>query len=556
MFKKLFILLLLIPNVAFANSSPVVITKIAAFEKSGYEWVEICNRSDSAVDTNGWKFFEDGKNHGWGELKDDNDKLVKDDEGNNAHREDLVLEAGERAFIVQDEDKFLEIHGDWTGTIIDSAWSSLKESGEEIGIKDAEGELIELFTYIACPDNVLERIDANVDDYSGNNWLEKQISAKEERIDAEEGQIGRSDQSDENGGDGGQGGEDGVNVYPDSSAIHKNLLNNPPVAIMGDDLEINVGDTVFFDASDSFDKDGDALEYFWDFGDGKEGEGVKIEHTYLHAGKMSAILRVSDGEFVSSSAIWINSVAIDYPDKIFINAFLPNPIGPDAEEEWIEVCNVGKEDVNLFGWILDDIADGGSKEFVIKNVNIFSQECVRFTRPETKIAINNNGDDVRLLNPAGEIVDQISFSRNAGNGEIFYGNQNMLTDSVVVNNKTKTQILKDEDDSDEIQTARYETQVKSIARDVVENLPLAARTGDIFGEDLDGEKVKISGNITDKSGNVFFVDDGSGEARIQILPKIKIQYADVAVGDQITVDGKVSKTQIGYRILPDLIEKK
>jgi len=568
--KKLFILLLLIPNITIAGSSNIVITKIAAFEKSGYEWVEICNRSGGAVDTNGWKFYENEINHGWGELRDDQKNII--------HREDLVLASGECAVIVQDENKFLENNENWNSTIIDSAWGSLKEAGEEIGIKDAGGEIVEMFTYIVCKDGVLERVDINLDDYSALNWVEHgthnmELITHDEMTGDVTVDAGGTDnevprlRSAPLGMTGEEENESVIRENP--FLIREELLNNPPVAVMGSDLEINIGDTVFFDGSDSFDEDGDELEYFWDFGDGDEGEGIKIEHTYIHSGKMSAILRVCDGGFTSSSAIWINAVATKYAEHIFINAFLPNPIGPDTKDEWIEICNDGSEMADLSNWILDDIADGGSKAFLIKNVEISPEKCFRFMRSDTKIAINNNGDDVRLLNPAGDVADQISFDKKAESGEVFYKDEDIQhvihNIEQMTSDEVGTQVLYDELESQKVYKVERTTDVTDDVAvyydipDVVQievQLPMAVRTGDVWGGTLNDEIVKISGNVIEKSGNIFFIDDGSGEIRIQILPKTKIKYTDINIGDQITIDGEVSETQVGYRVLPDLIEKK
>lgn len=52
---------------------------------------------------------------------------------------------------------------------------------------------------------------------------------------------------------------------------------------------------VNFDASASFDPDGDPLSYIWDFGDGNIGDGINSTHTYTTAGVYLARLTVSDG---------------------------------------------------------------------------------------------------------------------------------------------------------------------------------------------------------------------------------------------------------------------
>jgi len=52
---------------------------------------------------------------------------------------------------------------------------------------------------------------------------------------------------------------------------------------------------VTFDASESHDPDGDALTYFWDFGDGAKGEGEIVDHLYTRLGNFTVTLVVDDG---------------------------------------------------------------------------------------------------------------------------------------------------------------------------------------------------------------------------------------------------------------------
>jgi len=64
--------------------------------------------------------------------------------------------------------------------------------------------------------------------------------------------------------------------------------------------------TVTFDASASYDADGDIDAYNWDFGDGITGEGETIAHTYGNAGRFMVVLTVVDNDYYTGTATqWV-----------------------------------------------------------------------------------------------------------------------------------------------------------------------------------------------------------------------------------------------------------
>lgn len=148
----------LTPIPAAADGAPVVISEIAAFESSDHEWIEVVNRSDLPVDLAGWKFFEDGANHG-----------LTLTQGS-----DMALEPGEYAIIADVTTNFIIDYPNYDGTLFDSSWSTLNEDGEPIALKDATGAVVEMFTYLPTTDHSIERINITKDDYTIANWIENQ----------------------------------------------------------------------------------------------------------------------------------------------------------------------------------------------------------------------------------------------------------------------------------------------------------------------------------------------------------------------------------------------
>lgn len=140
---------------ALAVNQDIIMNEIGAYEPSDHEWIEIYNKGTEAVNIEGWKFYEDETNHGL-----------------TAFQGDFVIEPGEYAIIADNAENFVLDYPNFSGTIIDSSWSSLRESGEEIALKDAEGNIVESFTYIEAPNFSLERKDPALADYTSANWQE------------------------------------------------------------------------------------------------------------------------------------------------------------------------------------------------------------------------------------------------------------------------------------------------------------------------------------------------------------------------------------------------
>jgi len=79
--------------------------------------------------------------------------------------------------------------------------------------------------------------------------------------------------------------------------------NRPPVASFEAVPEEGYAPLpVSFDASGSYDPDGDWLTYEWDFGDGGEASGVRLVHTYA-AGEYTVTLSVSDPDGLSDASL-------------------------------------------------------------------------------------------------------------------------------------------------------------------------------------------------------------------------------------------------------------
>ena len=93
----------------------------------------------------------------------------------------------------------------------------------------------------------------------------------------------------------------------------------------------------------------------------------------------------------------------DY-SNIFISEFMAYP---ESGDEWVELYNNNDFEVDLYGWYIDDIAEGGSPPRQISG--IISPKSQKQFSLNSNAYLNNGGDDVRLLNANQVEKDKVSF---------------------------------------------------------------------------------------------------------------------------------------------------
>ena len=188
--------------------------------------------------------------------------------------------------------------------------------------------------------------------------------------------------------------------------IPATVANRPPIADAGPDITALVNQEISFDAFLSYDSDNDTLTYFWNFGDGATETEEKANHTYLYSGQYIVTLLIDDGELSDLDIITVNI----YNQSVIISEFIPNPTGSDTENEWIELFNQSSQIANLTNWQLDDEEDGSSPFVFPANSLIAPHQFLVIRRPISKISLNNDSDQVRLIYPDGSLATEVSYS--------------------------------------------------------------------------------------------------------------------------------------------------
>ncbi|MBN1441031.1 MAG: lamin tail domain-containing protein [Anaerolineales bacterium] len=120
-----------------------------------------------------------------------------------------------------------------------------------------------------------------------------------------------------------------------------------------------------------------------------------------------------------NSALFPTPTRTQHPKTVLVNEFLPKPGSDwnrdgsvDYNDEFIELYNAGTLAVDIGGWMLDDQYHGGSRPFAVPGGTwIGPQEFLVFFRSQTRIALNESGDEIWLLTPDGNHVDGRVFTR-------------------------------------------------------------------------------------------------------------------------------------------------
>ncbi len=109
-----------------------------------------------------------------------------------------------------------------------------------------------------------------------------------------------------------------------------------------------------------------------------------------------------------------------YPTGVSLNEFMPDPDSDwndsgvaDENDEYIELYNANTFDVDISGWKLDDVANGGTQPYTLPaGTTLRAQRFLVLFRSETGIALNNSGgDSVRLLTPDGVEVESHPYTQ-------------------------------------------------------------------------------------------------------------------------------------------------
>jgi hypothetical protein len=283
----IYIILILIPNISFAQLEITEIMYDADGTDSGREWVEIYNNGED-VDLTTYKFLENDVNHGIKPQEEDGDTVVKKDE---------------YVILADNIEKFLIDFPTYSGLIFDSAFS-LNNKGENIAIVDSEGNIIHNVIY--SPEWGAKGTGNSLQ-YNGNDWISAEPTP---------GEVNNTEAVNENEEET-EGNTENTNDNTDSNSTHseQNDLSHEEEKI---NLKIGAGRTRYgiinspieFKAISNV-EDKKKVDYEWSFGDAGFKEGYSPEYTYYTEGEYNLVL---NGEYLEENATTRTKVIIRKPE--------------------------------------------------------------------------------------------------------------------------------------------------------------------------------------------------------------------------------------------------
>lgn len=105
------------------------------------------------------------------------------------------------------------------------------------------------------------------------------------------------------------------------------------------------------------------------------------------------------------------TVIKEFPTSIIISEFLADPKGSDTDAEWIELFNKSQSPQLIEDFFIDD-KEGGSHPYrIAKGTTIGPLAFLVFSRKDTKIALNNSDDEVRLLYPTKKLAARVAYAK-------------------------------------------------------------------------------------------------------------------------------------------------
>jgi len=167
----------------------------------------------------------------------------------------------------------------------------------------------------------------------------------------------------------------------------------------------------------------DFSKVVWEFGDGKKSYLKNPTHTYLQNNTYTVKVATS-GETANTSDSFTLKIK-NYPrEKVEIIGLLPNPLGTDSGQEWLEIKNNDQEIVNLKGWKLATGKTNLLNHPIKDDFEIAPGKSAQLTRENAFFTLNNQAMKLELRYPDGKTADRVSYAKEKIADDEIYSKEN------------------------------------------------------------------------------------------------------------------------------------
>ncbi|MBI3420979.1 MAG: lamin tail domain-containing protein [Candidatus Sungbacteria bacterium] len=133
-------------------------------------------------------------------------------------------------------------------------------------------------------------------------------------------------------------------------------------------------------------------KFWWNFGDGKTGEGKSVEHVFAVPGRYLIGLHVSSGEYTAAEYLGVDVM----PNKFEVLDVIP------GERGFIRLANNLDSEIDLGGWVLEDV--GGARFFIPPQTKIAAHASMALPNATTGLLAGGDVGPITFRYANGDIA--------------------------------------------------------------------------------------------------------------------------------------------------------
>ena len=367
--KKYFITLVLFFATLSVVRADVQITEVMYDPKSGGEWVEVYNPSDTPVDLKGWKLF-DGTNH--------------------SISVSAIVPAGGYLILADDKNAFISAFNDVTTTIVDIV-TSMNNDGDTVILRNANNLDVSTMSYTASSGASKNEKSLQL---IGSEYLAWFTSVGSAASVTKEEILAATPASDSTPS--ATSPSNTVNTSQTSSPYHAWPSDMQIYVSAGGDRVSVAGADVVFEgkALSASRKTLPNADLIWTFGDGGSDRGSQVRHTFHYPGRYVVLLDVISGDYIAKDQIFVEVVT----PKIGISSVAT------GTKPFIELHNQTIYDLDFGGFVLSGNGLVGSHFKIPKNTIVLAGRKIIFPSEITKIVGSVASPELRFQN--GELISR------------------------------------------------------------------------------------------------------------------------------------------------------